>query len=81
MPSRSAFLNPRDVRKYGEFYEECSKKKMRGLGPAIMAADELYKQRVESAPKSSKSCLTQPVLPRKARARTAASRSPSKRQA
>lgn len=35
----SAFLNPKDVRKYGEFYEECSKKKMRGLAPAIMAAD------------------------------------------
>lgn len=76
MPSRSAFLNPRDVRKYGEFYEECSKKKMRGLAPAILAADELYKQRVESAPKNSKRYLTQRLLPRKAKVRTAASQSP-----
>lgn len=73
MLSRSAFLNPKDVRKYGEFYEECSKKKMRGLSPAIVAADELYKKRVESAPKNSKECLTQRVLPKKAKERTAAS--------
>jgi hypothetical protein len=34
----SAFLNPKDVRKFMQYYDECSKKKMRGLAPAIEAA-------------------------------------------
>lgn len=43
-----AFLNPKDVKKYTDCYDEFSKKKMRGLAPAIQAADELYKKRIDT---------------------------------
>ena len=35
----SAFLEAKDVKKYSNHYEEYSKKKMRGLSPAIEMAD------------------------------------------
>jgi hypothetical protein len=36
-----------------QYYEECSKKKMRGLAPAIQAAEELYKKRIETISKAT----------------------------